>query len=112
MGLSKLNKAASHKWSTDTTKFEYKKVSEMPLDTVIPLSGCFISRDNGYGKGAVLITTKEFVNVPQRYVEQIEEILRNPEYIQQIEQGGAAFKITTYKNKQNKICYSIKFLDV
>lgn len=112
MGLSKLNRTAAHKWTINTEGFTYKKASEMPLDTVIPLAGCFISRDNGYGNGAVLITTEEFVNVPQRYVEQIEEILKNPEYIQQIEQGGAAFKVTTYKNKQNKICFDVTFLDV
>ncbi len=112
MGLSKLNRSAAHKWAINTEGFTYKKASEMPLDTVIPLAGCFISRDNGYGKGAVLITHEEFVNIPQRYVEQIEEILKNPEYIQQIEQGGAAFSISTFQNKQKKLCYSINFIDV
>ncbi len=112
MGLSKLNRSAAHKWTINTEGFTYKKASEMPLDTPIPLTGCFITKDNGYGKGAVFITLEEFVNVPQRYVEMIDEILKNDEYIEQIETGHAAFKITTYKNKQNKICFDVHILDV
>ena len=112
MGLSKFNKAVNHKWSIDTEGFEYKKCSEMPIDTELPLKGCFITADNGYGKGAVFITNKNYVNIPQRYVEMVQEILKDDESINQIESGHAAFKITTFTNKQKKLCYSIDLLDI
>lgn len=112
MGLSKFNKAVNYKWNIKTEGFEYKKCSEMPIDTELPLKGCFITADNGYGKGAVFITDKEYVNIPQRYVDTVIEILKDNESITQIESGHAAFKITTFTNKQKKLCYSIDLLDI
>ena len=112
MGLSRFNKTVNYKWSIKTDGFEYKKPAEMPLDTQIPLKGCFITPDRGYGKGGVLITDKEYLNVPQRYTDVIIDILKDDDSINQIESGHAAFKITTFTNKQKKICYSIDLLDI
>ena len=112
MGLSKFNKAVNHKWSINTDGFEYKKPAEMPLDTQITLKGCFITPDKGYGKGGVFITDKEYLNLPQRYTEVVEDILKDDESISQIESGHAAFTVSTYLNKQKKLCYSISLLDI
>lgn len=111
MALSNLNHASNHEWSIDTTDFKYVKCAELELGKNYPLRGCFITKDNGYGKGAVFITDDCLVNVPQANVDIIEEINKNEEYIEQIETGHAAFVLSTYENKQKKICYDVKLID-
>ena len=56
MGIAKHNKKTlSQEWGVDTTNFEYKKPAELDLEKVYTMRGLFISKDNGYGEGLVLI---------------------------------------------------------
>lgn len=111
MGLSSLNHATNHEWSYKTEGFEYKKCADLEIGKTYPLRGCFITRDNGYGRGAVFTTEGFHVNVPQSNVDVIETINKNDEYIAQIEEDHAGFVVSTYKNKQNKVCYDVKLVD-
>lgn len=112
MGLSNLNHAQNHKWSYNSEGFEYKKCKDLELGKVYPLHGCFITADNGYGRGAVFTTDTCHVNVPQSLVETIEQINKTEAFIQQIEEGHAGFIISTYENKQKRICYDVKLVDL
>ena len=112
MGLSKLNHATNHKWSFNSEGFEYKKCADLELGKTYILRGCFITADNGYGRGAVFTTDDCNVNVPQSMVAIVEEINKNDDYIQQIEEGHAGFVLSTYENKQKKICYDVKLVDI
>lgn len=112
MGLSSLNHAENRKWSINTDKFEYKKCEELELGKVYTLRGCFITGDNGYGRGAVYIMDDCLLNVPQALVETVETINKTDSYFEQIEAGKAGFVVSTYKNKQNRLCYDVKLVDL
>lgn len=111
MGLSKFNHAANHEWSINTEGFKYVKCADLSCGKQYTLRGCFITKDNGYGKGAVFITDDCMVNVPQSLVDTVEQINKDSESIEQIETGHAAFVLSTYENKQKKICYDVKLID-
>lgn len=112
MGLSSLNHGTNHKWSYETEGFQYKKCADMELGKIYTMRGCFITKDNGYGRGAVFTTDDCHVNVPQALVKTVEQINKTDAFIEQIEEGHAGFVISTYTNSKNKLCYDVKLVDI
>lgn len=100
-------------WGIDTKDYPYVKLSELEEGKSYPLLGCYITADNGYGEGAVFITDGRLINVPQRYTDLVKEIRASEEDVQQIKDGKAAFKYSTFqpKNHKNK-GYSITLEDL
>ncbi len=111
MGFSKFNKGTID-WEVDTKDWPYKKCSDLKVDTLYPFKGCFITADNGYGKGAVIISDGILVNVPQHFVDTARDIMADEEAVAQIKAGHAGFKLGTYENKQKKVCYRVTLVDV
>lgn len=113
MSIASRNKSFNKvEWGVDTKELKFKKCSELEVGREYPLLGCFITPDNGYGLGAVLITEGFLVNVSNRLVETIQEICNNADDIEQIKSGKAGFKISTYESKQfHKTCYDVEFTD-
>ena len=100
-------------WGINTDDYEYHALKELEEGKSYPLRGCFVSKDHGYGEGAVLITDGFFVNIPQRYVSTIEEIRKNEDDITQIMEGRAAFRFRTFvSTKYKREGYAVDFLDV
>lgn len=111
MGFSKFNKGTID-WGIDTKDWKYKKCADLKLDTTYAFKGCFITADNGYGKGAVIISDGILVNAPQYFVDTVREIIADADSLEQIKSGHAGFKLSTYENKQKKLCFRIILVDV
>lgn len=117
---TKHNKSAID-WGIDTEGFEFYKLSEMyelVQDADLKLHGLFVNTKDKYGYGAscVAILEDRFVSLPQHMVEEIQEILADPEDVEAIKAGKVGFKIRTYesdkKKGKDKTCYAISWVDL
>ena len=100
--LSKFNSKKSVDWGVNTEGYVFKKASDLKLDTHYSVKGLYISADNGFGEGAVIITDGFMVNCPQRMVETFKKILDDAEAVEQIKAGKETFHVETYFNKKQK----------
>ena len=113
MGIAKFNRNRSVTWDIDTEGFEYCKLSALKPDVVYPLYGMFISKDNGYGEGAVLISKSFFVNIPERYVDDIRAIMADSETVADINAGKCGFKYSEFTSKKHhRTGYAVEFVDL
>lgn len=111
--FNKFNKKKNPTWSYDTTNFEYVKTSDVCAkigDKPFTIHGVFITPDNGYGEGAVLIADKCFVNAPKSFVPTAKEILNDTAAVNEInEHGTKVFIEKFYSKKYKRDGYNIEF---
>ena len=100
--LSKINSQKSVDWGVNTEGYVFKKASDLKLETKYSVKGLYISADNGFGEGAVIITDGFMVNCPQRMVEKFKQIMGDPEAVESIKAGKETFHVETYYNKRQK----------
>lgn len=101
MAITRFNQSAVIDWEFNTEGFQYRKLKDLPENVTFRLRGCFVTPDQGYGPGAVLITDQEFINIPQRYVQTLSDIREDPEAVAEIKAGKAGFHYTTFKSRNN-----------
>ena len=112
MGIEKFNRKST-KWSIETEGFEYIKLKDLTAGEHYPLRGMFISKDHGYGEGAVLITDKCYVNIPESNLELVKKILDDPESIELMDTGHAEFSYSVFRSeKYHRDGYSLEFYTV
>ena len=112
MGISKFNKGNKINWGIDTKSLPFKKTSEVELNKIYDLKGCFITPDKGFGKGAVLISDGFLLNIPARYVDESNGIVADSEVVENIKEGKCGFIVTSFISERFKRTgYSIEFVD-
>lgn len=112
MSLTRLNKTGIN-WNIETDGFPFMKLSELDQGKIYTLRGCFVTPDNGFGPGAVFITDSALINLPQRYVDTINEIRTTPEDVADIKAGKVGFHYETFQNpKYKNLGYTIIFDDL
>ena len=117
MGIGNYSQKKNVDWGVDTKSMDFIKCKDLiekgeDESKIINLLGFFITPDTGYGRGAVLITEDALVNIPARYVSDLEEMYDDVSIINQIKSGHAAFKVITfYSTKFKKNGYAIEFID-
>lgn len=105
-------------FNCNTEGFKYYKLSELYAeepDQEWQLQGLYINRKSEYGDAPVAITTDCFVNLPAYMLEEVQEMLRSAEDIEDIKAGKVGFKIETFEKevgKKKKICYGIRWIDI
>lgn len=98
-------------WGVDAEKWEFKKCSEMKLGEEYALKGLYISKDRGYGNGAVALLDGYKLNLPKHMLERVKEILEDEESIEEIKSGKAYIVISSYVSQTyKKTGYSIEFV--
>lgn len=111
--FSKYRRNMSIDWGIDTKDFPFVKCSEMPLDVKIPIFGCFVTPDSGYGEGAIVILEDRLLSLPQRYLPEIKDYMDDPEVVETIKSKKAAIIITTFvSTKYKKTGYDVEFTEV
>ena len=112
MGISKFNKGKKIDWGIDTKSLPFKKTSEVELNKTYDVKGCFITPDKGFGKGAVLISDGFLLNIPARYVNDINNIVADAEVVEDIKAGKCGFIVTSFiSDKFKRTGYSIEFVE-
>lgn len=108
--------AASHNhgaiFSINTEGFEFKKITDFPLDKEMAVRGAFISKGGKYGDSASIILDDCFMNIPKHLVDDVKDLISNPEAINQVEAGKLACSIYEYQDSNDKTQRSIKWIDV
>lgn len=113
MGISKFNKAKNVTWNIDTEGFDYHKLSELEENTRYPLFGMFVTKDTGYGEGAVLIAGNAFYNIPERYVPTVKDMMSDQETVDLINAGKCAFSYSKFMSKKfHREGYDVVFHDL
>lgn len=115
MSITRHNKSNNVDWGIKTEGWPYVKISELIPGELYIMRGCFITPDNGYGRGAVLIEAagSRLVNIPQRYVETIADIMSDPQDVAQIKAGKAGFRYSEFiSEKFKRTGYDVEFVDL
>ena len=111
--FSKYRRNMSIDWGIDTSEFPFVKCSEMDLETPIPIFGCFITPDSGYGEGAIVILEKELLSLPQRYVEDIKKFMDDPDVVDAMKDHRCGVIITTFESKKyKKQGFDVEFIEL
>ena len=112
MGISKFNNGNKIDQEIDKKSLPFKKTSEVELNKTYDLKGCFITPDKGFGKGAVLISDGFLLNIPAKYVDDINNIVADAETVEDIKAGKCGFIVTSFiSEKFKRTGYSIEFVD-
>ena len=75
--------------------------------------GLFINEKGKYGKRPYVATDIHLIDLPQHMTPVIEQMLQDPEVIQQINEGKAGFTVRAYmSNNYQRECYAITFVDI
>ena len=89
-------------WGIDTTGFEFVNASKMVENKPYQLKGVYISKDRGYGNGAVAILEDRYVNLPKSCLDKLKTVLADHEMIDDIKAGKISIKFSSYESKKYK----------
>ena len=103
----------------DTDGFTYKSLKELfgmfGDKMVYPIQGLYINRKSDYGDAPVAICEEYFVNFPQHMLDDVLDIMKTEEDIEDIKAGKVGFMIYQYEKeigKNKKTCYGVKWCDI
>lgn len=86
---------------------------EKDKEAVYPVHGFYINRKSKFGPRPTLISDGYFVNLPSHMLDDVVDIMGDPEAVADIEAGKVGFKVRTYTSKTyNKECFGVEFVDV
>lgn len=113
---SKFNKDVK-KFEFDTEGLDYVSLNDLfennGADEVYTLRGFYINKKSKFGDAPVGMTDGCLVNLPSHMLDVVEKIMADDEAVADINAGKVGFTIYSYMDeKHNKICYSIKFVDL
>jgi len=103
-------------WEIDTKDFPfatreacYKKDPE----AVYTLRGIYINTKGKFGDHPVAITDTMFIDFPDYMTDEVKEILKTAEDIEDIKAGKVGFVIQEFTDKNfGKLCYGISWKDL
>ena len=111
--FSKYRRNMSIDWGIDTKDFPFVKCSDLPLDTKIPFFGLFIAPDSGYGENPIAILEDQLFSMPQRFTDQVKEMMDDQAVVDCIKDKKAALVISTFESKKyKKTGYDIDFCEI
>ena len=90
----------------------YDQGYTMEAKKAATVRGVFISRAGKYGPSASLICEGFNVNLPAHMLEEVEEILRSPEDLEDINAGRVGVYAYEYVNKNGGASYSVTWTDL
>ena len=103
----------------NTEGFGYKSLDELYEEfggeEVFPVQGFYINHKSDYGDAPVAIGLEYFINFPQYMLEEVLEIMKTPEDIEDIKSGKVGFTIEPYEKqigKKTKTCYAPRWVDI
>lgn len=105
-------------WGVNTENFDYLNLKDLfekyGANNRIQLLGVYVNPHTKYGEQPVAIISGHYVNLPRHLLNVVKAIREDPETVEQIKSGRAAFTVYAYEDTKNGsgIQYSIRFEDV
>lgn len=105
----------TRKFNADLSDLKFIKLEtlhENEPDEVYQVTGLYINRKSQFGDRPYLSTPNFLCDLPKFMLEDIEDMINDPEVVDEINKGIVGFRVTTYYSKTyRKKCYSITFVD-
>lgn len=110
-------RAKGSKFDINTEGFEYKSLDELVkengINTQYKILGFYINKKSRYGDAPVAICEGFFANFPNHMLEEVKEILQDPEDIADIKAGKVGFTIEEYTSKTyGTDCLGVQWVDL
>ncbi len=114
MAISSFNKGNVFNFNTEGLQFaELEDLYNSDENKVYPIKGFFINSKSKFGPRPVVVTPDFMADLPQHMLETVNQIIADPETVQQINDGKAGFRIRSYISKTyNKECFTVSFVDL
>lgn len=117
--------AEKHNKSTSNV-FTYQQIKDAPYikvkdvynngntskDTALTVRGCYVNRGGRYGDSPALICEGFNVNLPNHMLQEVNDILQDPQDIADINAGRVWFYAYEYTNRNGGSSYSIRWVDL
>lgn len=81
-------------------------------DQVYTFLSLFINSKSRFGKQPLAVTPTYYVNLPEYLVEDVQDMINDPDAVDQINAGKAGFKIRTYTNRKGGTSYGVEWMDI
>ena len=110
---SRHNKGAID-WNIKTDGFEYKKREDMFKDSpeaVYTIRGLYINTKGKFGNHPVAILENCFVDLPMHMTDEVIDILKSAEDVEDIKAGRVGIKLEDYE-ANGKTCVGVRWMDV
>lgn len=115
MGIAAFNRRET-RFKVDTTGFVFKKLNELfddnKPDTVYSVYGLYINRKSKFGDSPFAASDGYFISLPNHMVDQVKDILKDSESIDQMNEGKAGLVIRPYVDDKGVTHYSADFVEV
>lgn len=108
---------ASPRFNVKITNPTYTSLADLftdyGSDHVFAIAGIYINTKGQYGaQPCVAINESTLVNFPKHLLEVCEEMRKDPDAIDAINNGQAGFKVYQYTSKQGRVAYSVDWVDL
>lgn len=116
MSFAAKHNKGSIDWGVNTEGYGYisraEAYKEKP-EAVHTLKGLYINTKGNFGDHPVAICDGYFIDLPENLLDDVKEILKSEEDINDIKAGKVGFKIEEYQSEKfKKICYGIRWSDI
>lgn len=82
-------------------------------EEVFRITGLFINQKSKFGPRPFVSTPAFLADLPAHMLSTIEQMISDPEVVEEINAGKVGFKLQTYTSKTYKnLCYTIYFVDI
>ena len=118
MDFTKLNKSNINLFTVNVGKPIFRKLNTFEDGQVLKVLGCYKNTKSVFGVEPIFIVgnnEKEifFVNMPKQHLETIDNIIKDKELIDGINNGLCYIEVVKYFSKKyKKECFNFNFIDV
>lgn len=114
MGIAAFNRRET-RFKVDTTGFVFKKLNDLfeenKPETVYSVYGLYINRKSKFGDSPFAASDGCFISLPNHMVDQVKDILKDSESIDQMNEGKAGLVIRPYVDDKGITHYSADFVE-
>ena len=91
---------------------DFVKLGDLVKGKVYQIKAVFINKKSKFGPSPVIGLETCLVDLPTHCLEDVEEILADPELIDCINDGKAGFSVVTYEEKNGSTSYCVNGEDI
>lgn len=114
----------AEKYNKQARLFDYQMPENAPFyslkdlytsENTLPvrLRGLYINTKSKFGKQAIAFTDDYYVTLPNHLIEVVEDMLKDIEFVKQVNSGLVFFDVEKYYSKRyQKECYNVYWIDV
>lgn len=117
MSITKFNHVSpfTYRAGKDFQYYSLRQIAESThnwKDKEFPLMALYINTKSRYGVAPVAVCDGFYVNLPSHLLDDVRNIMNDPEVVAEINAGKCGFKIRAYQNSQGGESYTVEWIDL